>query len=166
MRGTQRIATRRTAVTIAASFAVVLGVGGVAAATGASGSPATSPAVTPAAVAHAHPAAHVKHAKTVKMRNARILADDPTTTTVGDDTSTTVVDDTSTTIDDETSTTVVGVTTTTTPDNDHKVCDHHGHDRDEDHDRAHEDHDGGRHGDDAVQTASGSHRHGSNSGRN
>lgn len=128
--------TRRTIVTVAASFAVVLGVGGVAAATSGNDSHAASP--TSPAVAAIHVA---------RTKAAVRVALDETSTTVDPATSTTVADETTTTLEDTTTTMVAPETTTTLPttsttvdhdkDGDHKLCDDHGKDGDH--------HDKGRH---------------------
>jgi hypothetical protein len=97
--------TRRTIVTAAASFAVVLGVGSVAAATSGNGShPGSTTGATVAAPAHrklgkATVRAHVEEASS--------------TTETDEDTSTTVDESTTSTVDEETSTTVRSHTTDT-----------------------------------------------------
>jgi hypothetical protein len=107
--------TRRTIVTAAASFAVVLGVGGVAAA---SGSHAAAPASVKNTTSSLSPVTNrggqTPHGKAWGVRKQQevtttTVADDTTTTTAVDDTtSTTMADDTTTTVSDTTPTTVVG----------------------------------------------------------
>ena len=141
--------TRRTLVTAAASVAVVLGIGGVAAAT--NGHDTHSVSTAPSTVTTA-----------ARSHGARLAADDDTSsTTVADDTSTTVADPTpTTTVADDTSTTVGDVTTTTLapttsttvePGDHHGLCDHGKRGPDADHNDGakplrHDDHRRGHHG--------------------
>ncbi len=89
--------TRRTIVTAAASFAVVLGVGSVAAATsGNSSHPGSTTGPTVAA----------PHRKPAKPTVRAHLQEASSTTETDEDTSTTVDESTTTSVDEETSTTV------------------------------------------------------------
>jgi len=125
--------TRRTIVTAAASFAVVLGIGGVAAATGSHSGIDTSAKSTTTSLSPVtnrgghHPRGRALGVRKQQEVTSTTVAEDTTTTIADDTTTTTVVDDTtSTTIANETTTTVPDTTPTTEVDGDHKVCDDHG----------------------------------------
>ncbi|MDQ1458965.1 MAG: hypothetical protein QOI08_449 [Actinomycetota bacterium] len=116
--------TRRTIVASAASLAVVLGVGGVAAATSGNGSRAddpvsgTSTSVTSATVVSAH------HQRGTGMGSRHLLG--ATSTTVADDETSTTVEEatTSTTVEHDTSTTLAPTTPTSVEPDDDKDGDH------------------------------------------
>ncbi len=122
--------TRRTIVTAAASFAVVLGVGGVAAANGSHGSssdptPSTS---TSLLTNHGgqHPRGRALGVRKQQEVTTTTAAEDTTSTTVGETTSTTVADTTSTTVADTSTTLPTTSTTEVGHEGDHRVCDNHG----------------------------------------
>jgi hypothetical protein len=96
--------TRRTIVTAAAGFAVVLGVGGVAAAASRHGSHDASKPQT--SIGAHHTEVGTDHS------SARVL--DASSTTADSETSSTLDDDTSSTTMEDTSSTVLGDTTSTT----------------------------------------------------
>jgi hypothetical protein len=118
MRGKRRL------IVSAASFAVVLGVGGVAAAT--SGHATHSGSTTGSTTEKLHK--HVRRGKALGLQRAL----DETSTTVAGDTSTTIADETSTTIADETSTTLV-TTSTTEVENEQGDANSHGESQEEAH---------------------------------
>ena len=134
--------------TAAASLAVVLGVGGVAAATSGHGSHSDDPAETASSTSAVVVDAHHQRGKGLGSRHLK----EATSTTVGDDETSTTVDDdaTSTTIADETSTTVDGTTSTTVEDDDDhgRVCDRDGDEQES------------RGRDDEGEAAEHAHRHG------
>jgi hypothetical protein len=118
--------TRRTIVTAAASVAVVLGVGGVAAATsGHSWSDDPTDSTTTSVSVLTNRGGQHPRGRALGVRKQQLV----TTTTVEDDTtSTTIADDdtTSTTVADEPTTVPTTPTTSVEGDEDHKVCDDHG----------------------------------------
>jgi hypothetical protein len=130
--------TRRTIVASAASLAVVLGVGGVAAATSGNGSRAddpvsgTSTSVTSATVVSAH------HQRGTGMGSRHLLG--ATSTTVADDETSTTVEEatTSTTVEHDTSTTLAPTTPTSVEPDDDKGGDHDDADQDDAQDPAHQ----------------------------
>jgi hypothetical protein len=121
--------TRRTIVAAVASLAVVLGVGGVAAATSGHGSQSDDPASeTSTSVTGVKPLVKVAEAHDQRGKG-------PESRHVLGATSTTVDETTSSTIEDDTGTTLGSTPTTVDRDDDHQVCDHEG-DKDADHDEA------------------------------
>jgi hypothetical protein len=159
--------TRRTIVTAAASFAVVLGVGGVAAANGTHGWSGDSSTTTSVGLltnrGGQHPRGRALGVRKQQEVTSTTAAGDTTTTTVADTTSTTVEDTTTTTVAD-TSTTMP--TTSTTVAGDHRVCDDHGkHDgeADNDDDANETEHDGQQAPAQTTRADSSSH-HGSHGG--
>ena len=124
--------TRRTIVTAAASLAVVLGVGGVAAATSGHGSHSDDGAGTTSSTSAVVASAHDQRGTESRdLKDATSTTVDPSSTTIPDDeTSTTVEDATTSSTIEETSTTIAGTTSTTVEgDDDHDtVCDPDGTD--------------------------------------
>jgi hypothetical protein len=134
--------TRRTIVAAAGGLVLVLGVGGVAAATSGHGSRTDDPrSGTSTTVTRAHDVDG--HRQRGKGPGSRHLLGATSTTVPDDDTSTTVDDDTSTTIEHETSSTLGSTTPTSIEPGDDNGEHHDGRDEDADHEA--DEHDDGHH---------------------